>query len=110
MRLSAAALLIALALPLGGCAEAVVASVSSLMTTGKTVPDQVISLAARKDCSVLRRQRGRTYCREDEPNPAPNVYCFNNLGGIECYSRPVDPTGLRRTVIGQNDHNYTQKW
>lgn len=110
MRIFAAALLLALALPLAGCAEALVASTSSLMTTDKTLPDQLISLAARKDCSILRRQRGRTYCREDEPNPAPNVYCFHTLGRAECFSKPVDPTASRREVIGQNDHNFARRW
>lgn len=110
MRLFAAALLLAFALPLAGCAEVIVASASSLITSKKTVPDQLISMASRKDCSVLRRRQGRTYCREDEPNPAPNVYCFSTLGRVECYDKPVDAAGHRREVIGRNDHNYAKRW
>lgn len=102
---SAAALL--LVLTLGGCWEgwAIAGGINagSLMLTGGTVPDVVVSLVTGKTCSVVRLEQGRTYCREDEPNPKPNVYCYATLATPDCYSEPL-PVEARRQELGPENY------
>lgn len=66
-------------------------STAVVMGTDKTLSDHFVSWNVGKDCSTVRIEQGRTYCREDEPNPTPNVYCYPTLGDVMCYAQP-DPT------------------
>ncbi|MDH5187600.1 MAG: hypothetical protein OEW37_01440 [Rhodospirillaceae bacterium] len=59
-----------------------------VMTTDKTIADHVVSGASGKNCKTTRQEQGRTYCVEDEPNPAPAVTCYNTIGDVTCYSQP----------------------
>ncbi len=75
---------------LNACAILLPAEAVSLSATDKTLEDHLISVASGKDCSVLRYQHGRTYCKEDELNPSyDELYCYRNLGGVTCYNRPA---------------------
>lgn len=72
-----------------------VLSTAVTMGTDKTVVDHLVSWNTGKDCSTVRSEQGRTYCREDEPNPAPQVHCYRSLADVTCYaepsaSRPID--------------------
>lgn len=58
--------------------------------TDKTLADHVTSYKLSKDCSTVRAEQGRTYCREDEPNPLGNQHCYQTLGDVVCYSA-ADP-------------------
>lgn len=65
------------------------------MGTDKTILDHIVSFSSGKDCSTVRSEQGRTYCREDEPNPKPQVHCYRSLADVTCYaepsaSRPID--------------------
>ncbi len=60
--------------------------VGVIMATGKTLSDQVVSYQTGKDCSTVRVEQGRTYCREDEPNPVMSTKnCQRTLGDVTCY-------------------------
>lgn len=72
--------------------------------TDKTIEDHVISLTSGKNCSTLRRERGLTYCEEDEPNINHNIYCYKTIGNVTCYDRP-DPHKGRYQRVDRNDHN-----
>jgi len=74
-------------------------SSASVMATGKTLPDHVVSFQSGKDCSTVRVEQGRSYCKEDEANPMPVVYCYRTLGDVMCYSKP-DPTRKPGDQIG----------
>ncbi len=92
----AAALLTAL-LP-GGCAAALGAG--AIAATGKTPIDHLYSLATGKDCSLVRKQHGLTYCAEDQPEIALAVHCYPTLGEATCY-RTTDPyPGSQRELGG----------
>ena len=52
----------------------------------------------------MRRNLGRTYCKEDEPNPVPRVFCYPTIGRITCYDKP-DPRRHPFEKVGRNDHN-----
>ena len=69
------------------------------MATDKTVTDHLVSLRSGKDCSTVRIEQGRTYCREDEPNPVANVYCYETIGNVTCYAEP-DPSRADNQHLG----------
>lgn len=63
-------------------------STAMVMATDKTLSDHLVSYNTGKDCSTVRVEQGRTYCREDEPNPIANVHCYQTLGDVMCYTAP----------------------
>ncbi len=67
----------------------------------KTFTDQVISYSSGKNCSIIRKERGLTYCEEDQVTVKPNVYCYKTLAEVTCYDRP-DP---RYQKLGVNEQN-----
>ncbi len=79
---------------LGGCAAATpfgAVEAVSVMASDKTLTDHAISVASGKDCSILRKEQGKTYCVEDQVNPVyPQNYCYKTIGKVTCYDRP-DP-------------------
>lgn len=79
-----------------------------VVATDKTIADNVISLASGKDCSLVRKERGMTYCVEDEVIPRPEVYCYRELAGVTCYDKPDTRRGDRGR-LGDNDHNLVKK-
>jgi len=99
-RLAVAAVVVGL----GGCTDFGFVEGASLMATDKTMLDNAISLLSGKDCSTVRKEAGRTYCVEDEPNPTPAVHCYKTLGDVTCYDRS-DPYGDGQQKVGINDHN-----
>ncbi len=92
---------------LGGCSLVPpVAALDSatVMGTKKTMADHLISVASGKDCSTVRSGLGQSYCKEDELNPEPAIYCYRTLGAVTCYDRP-DPHRGRHQKLGDNTHN-----
>ena len=65
-----------------------VMSAAVTMGTDKTIIDHIVSFSSGKDCSTVRTELGRTYCREDEPNPEPEVHCYRSLADVTCYANP----------------------
>ncbi|PHS78802.1 MAG: hypothetical protein COB59_05210 [Rhodospirillaceae bacterium] len=68
-------------------------STGLVMGSDKTLSDHIESYRTGKDCSTVRMEKGRTYCREDEPNPIPKVTCYRTLADVVCYS-VADPASL----------------
>ena len=62
-----------LLLPLAGCAEPsgafLAANAASVTVFGHAIPDLVVSAFTGKDCSVVRLDQGKSYCRPVEPPP-----------------------------------------
>lgn len=89
--------------PLAGCvgASGVVPGAAQLegvstIATEKPFTDHVVSFFSGKNCSSIRREKGQTYCEEDElQSAAPKVYCYRALGGVTCYDRPDPFDGQR---------------
>ena len=65
---------------------------ATVVGTGKTIGDHVISFSTGKNCSTVRKQLGKTYCEEDEVGRVDEVYCYATLGRPTCYSVP-SPNG-----------------
>lgn len=71
----------------------------SVMATDKTIPDHIASYRSGKDCSTVRTEQGRTYCREDESRPQPVAYCYRTIGDVTCYAEP-DPARQPGDTVG----------
>ncbi|WP_421989627.1 hypothetical protein [Roseococcus sp.] len=90
--LSLATLLLPL---LGGCdGPALVATagvnVASLTLVGRTVPDLLVSGVTGRDCSIVRLDRGLSYCGPSPVAPGPQPYCTRSRGSVDCWvSRPL---------------------
>ncbi len=83
------------------------ASGASLMGSDKTIVDHAVSYGSGKDCSILRTERGLTYCVEDMPVVRQNIYCYRDLGGVTCYEKP-SPNHTTQQRVDRNDHNYVK--
>ncbi len=77
---------------------------ATAVSTGKTFSDHVVSFASGKNCSTVRSNSGRSYCEENEANPAPKVWCYRTIGKAVCYDRK-DPYQGNQRVMGDNGHN-----
>lgn len=82
----------------------IAASGASLMGSDKTLVDHAVSIGSGKDCSVLRTERGLTYCKEDMPKVRQNLYCYRDLGGVTCYDR-ADPFHEGQQRVDRNEQN-----
>lgn len=90
MRFPTPALLLLAALP--GCVEpaGIIAGVNAaaIPVLGRTVPDLVVSAVTGQDCSLVRLDAGKSYCRDQEPPPARPPVCSRSLGRVECWTNP----------------------
>ncbi|MGB0681803.1 MAG: hypothetical protein ACPGOV_03815 [Magnetovibrionaceae bacterium] len=83
------------------------ASGTTIVATDKTIVDHVVSLASRKDCSIVRVEKDLTYCKEDEIDPNPKMFCYQTLGTVTCYSeedsryQKVDSNAQNNTTRGR---------
>ncbi len=99
--------LLALApLPLAGCdatslAIGAAASVATVPLVGRSGPDLVISGLSGRDCSIVRLDRGLSYCAAEERPPGPPPYCTPSLGRVDCWvTRPASIPMQRGVVDG----------
>jgi len=63
--------------------------VGSIAVLQRSPFDAVYSIAARKDCSVVRLEQGKSYCRPVEAIPEPPPYCSRSLGVVDCWRDPA---------------------
>lgn len=67
--------------------------VGSVAVIGRTPVDAVYSAVAGRDCSAVRVEQGKSYCRPEEPPPAPPPFCTRSLGVVDCWQTPADLPG-----------------
>jgi hypothetical protein len=97
---------LAVFLPLAGCGMsdnliagvAVGANVGSVAVIQRTPADALFSLLTGRDCSVVRLDQGKRYCRADEPKPDVPPYCTRSLGSVNCWLDPENVPGHPRGV------------
>jgi hypothetical protein len=93
-------------LPLAGCgwSDNLIATAAVGTTTGsvaaiqRTPLDAVYSWWTGRDCSLVRLDQGKTYCRPVEPPPEPPVFCTRSLGSVNCWQDPGGVPGSPRGV------------
>jgi hypothetical protein len=98
------AFVLSISFALAACQTFFVAEGASVFASGKTASDHVVSLLSGKNCSVVRTERGLSYCIEDQVFIESRVFCYKTLGSVTCYNRP-DPRRSTDQLMGQNDHN-----
>ncbi|MDR3533207.1 MAG: hypothetical protein P4L90_21950 [Rhodopila sp.] len=99
-------ILLASFLPLAGCGwssnliatAAVGANVGSVATIQRSPADAVYSWWTGRDCSIVRLDEGKSYCRPTEPKPEPPVFCTRSLGTVNCWEDPASVPGSPRPV------------
>ena len=103
-------LITGLAMGLSGCSAVATAPTgfpkllgvngATVIGTGKTITDHVVSFTTGKNCSTVRKNTGHHYCEEDELAVPDNVFCYTTLGDVTCYDRPAPPRERKR-IIGK---------
>lgn len=84
------------------------AEVVSLVATGKSASDHIVSLSTGKDCSSIRAKDEGQYCvSKNPPIQRPDVYCYRSLGQVSCYREP-DPYGDGAQAVGLEAYNRPQ--
>ncbi len=89
------ATILALLLTVPGCAHWVeptgalaAADIASVVVFGRGIADIGVSAISGRDCSIVRLDRGLTYCAPIEPPPAPGPFCTRSLGVVDCWINP----------------------
>jgi hypothetical protein len=91
--------------------------VGSIVVIGRTPFDAVYSVVSGRDCSVVRFDQGKSYCRPIEPPPEPPPFCTRTLGMADCWrdpaSLPDHPSALGdgpRTLTPAQEADRTRRW
>jgi len=100
--------------PMGAVAGVTVASIPVLQ---RTPLDAAVSVVTGWDCSLVRWDRGLSYCRQEEPPPAPPPFCSRSLGQVDCWREPDKLSnrpreladGPRSLTLAQEAHR-TRRW
>ena len=71
----------------------------SVIGTKKTITNHIFSLSSGKNCSTIRRDRGQTYCVEDEAVTPPELFCYKTLARVNCYEKQ-EPYGPNYDTVG----------
>jgi len=96
---------------LGGCVSATVAPVAAglgadIAIFHRSLPDTLYSALTGRDCSVVRLDRGESYCRPVDPPVPPTPYCTRGLAGVDCWASPERMPGIPMQVA-QGPHDLT---
>lgn len=72
--------------------------VVSVVVFGRGVGDIGVSALSGRDCSVVRLERGQTYCAALEAAPGPGLVCTRSLGTVDCWEDPAKLPGQYSSV------------
>ena len=99
------ALMLLVAGSLAGCAHwieptgaLIAADVASVVVFGRGIADIGVSAISGRDCSIVRLDRGLSYCAPREGPPDPGPFCTRSLGVVDCWSNPEALAGPQRQV------------
>lgn len=87
---------VAAAVTLAGCHPAATpvvavgaAEVASVAVFGKGSVDMLYSAVTGKDCSIVRLDKGESYCKPKRAPPPAEPFCTRTLGMAQCFSDPA---------------------
>ncbi len=72
--------------------------VVSIAVFGRGVGDIGISAVSGRDCSIVRLERGQTYCAARDVEPGPGLVCTRSLGTVDCWEDPAKLPGQYNSV------------
>ena len=116
---------IAVLLLLAGCGAtpeqvvpaAALFGIGSIAVIQRSPLDALYSVVSGKDCSVVRWDQGKSYCRPVEPPPEPPPYCTRSLGVADCWRDPAHFPNLApplgdgpQTLTPVQEVNRTSNW
>ncbi len=91
--------------------------VGSIAVIHRSPFDALYSIASGRDCSIVRLDEGKSYCRPIEPPPEPPSYCTRSLGVVDCWrdpaalpDRPREVGDGPRTLTPAQDADRTRGW
>ena len=91
--------------------------VGSIAIIQRSPMDALYSVVSGRDCSIVRWDAGKSYCRPREPPPEPPPYCTRSLGLADCWRDPASlpdrPRKLGdgpRTLTPLQDADRTKGW
>lgn len=61
---------------------------ASVTVFGRGIVDMGVSAVTGRDCSVVRLDRGKTYCGPPDV-PPPEVFCTRTLAVVDCWAVPA---------------------
>lgn len=84
--------LLLLLLGLSGCEGLgffAAAEAGSVVVFGRGVTDIGVSAVTGRDCSIVRLDKGQTYCAARNEAPRPQPFCTRTLGTVSCWEDPA---------------------
>jgi hypothetical protein len=91
--------------------------IGSIAVIQRSPLDAAYSVITGKDCSVVRLDEGKSYCRPVEPPPETPPYCTRSLGVANCWQDPASlpdhPRELAdgpRTLTPAQEADRTRRW
>ena len=76
------------------------ANATSVVVFGRGVLDIGVSALSGRDCSIVRLDRGQTYCAARDP-PQRTAFCTRSLGVVDCWADPSAlPPNTRQVADG----------
>ena len=82
--------------PAGVTAGVMVAEGASVAVFGRGIVDIGVSAVTGRDCSIVRLDRGQTYCAPRYLAPEEPAFCTRSLGVVDCWADPANlPPGAR---------------
>ena len=95
---------------LGGCADTAgplaAVGIGSIVVAGRTPVDIAVSAAVGRDCSVVRLDDGKSYCKLVEPPPRPPAFCTRSLAAVDCWEGP-SPFGYYQRGLADGPSDLT---
>jgi hypothetical protein len=98
-------------LPLCGCVPATVFPLTAglgaeVAVFHRTVPDLIYSGITGKDCSLVRLDENKSYCRPVDPPVPAQPYCTRSLARVDCWADPQN-LGNRPPEVAQGPRELT---
>jgi hypothetical protein len=91
--------------------------IGSIVIIGRSPFDALYSAVTGRDCSIVRLEQGKSYCRPIEPPPETQPYCTRSLAVADCWldpaSLPDHPPDLGDSPPGltpAQNANRTRRW
>ena len=101
-----------------GGAVLTVGTIAAVPVFGRTMPDMAYSGLMGRDCSLVRLDQGKTWCREIETPPEAPLFCTRSLATVDCWvSEALQPLPARRGVAdgprqltAAQERDRTRRW
>jgi len=92
-------------------------TVGSIAVMQRSPLDALYSVVSGKDCSIVRMDQGKSYCRPVEPPPEAQPYCTRSLGVADCWrdpaslpDHPPDTAAGPTTLTPTQEADRTRRW